>query len=122
MKAFKLIVFSLLAVVSFGFAQQKTIQKAVIKTPTVLCEDCKSRIENRLIHDYGMVSVKADYRHQTVTVQWITDRTNIENIKTSLANMGYDADDVAADPDAYKKLPKTCQHHAGDKPLKPKND
>lgn len=121
MKAFKLTLFSLIAVISLGFAQQKPVQKAIIKTPTVLCEDCKSRIENRLIHDYGMVSVKANYRNQTVSVAYITDRTNIENIKTSLANMGYAADDVAADADAYKKLPKTCQHHAGDKPLKPKS-
>ena len=37
-------------------------------------------------------------------------RTNIENIKTALANLGYDADDVTADPDAYKRLPITCQH------------
>jgi hypothetical protein len=24
--------------------------------------------------------------------------------------MGYDADDVTAEPDAYKRLPKTCRH------------
>lgn len=106
--------------VSVSFAQQKAVQKAVIITPTVNCEDCKSRIENRLVHEYGVSSVKADFRHHTVTVVWITDRTNIEIVKTALANLGYDADDVKADPDAYKKLPKTCQHHAGDKPIKPR--
>ena len=122
MKAFKLTIFSLLAIINFGFAQQKPVQKSLIKTPTVLCEECKNRIENRLIHDHGMVSVKANYRNQTVSVAYITDRTNIENIKTSLANMGYDADDVIADADAYKRLPKSCQHHAGDKPLKLKSN
>ena len=47
-----------------------------------------------------------------MTVQWYTDRTNIENIKTALANMGYDADDLTADPDAYKRLPAACRHTA----------
>jgi mercuric ion binding protein len=97
-------------------AQQKGIQKAVIKTPGVQCEACKTRIENHLAHEDGVSSVKADYRKHTVTVVWYTDRTNIENIKTALANMGYDADDVTADPDAYKRLPVTCQHISKEKP------
>lgn len=102
-----------------SFAQQKGTLKAVIKTPGVQCEACKTRIENRLVHEYGVSSVKADYRKHTVTVVWYTDRTNIENIKTALANMGYDADDVAAEPDAYKRLPVTCQHSSQQKlPLK----
>ena len=63
-----------------------------------------------MVHEDGVSSVKADYRKHTVTVAWYTDRTNIENIKTALANMGYDADDVTADPDAYKRLPVTCRH------------
>lgn len=122
MKALKLTLFLLISIVTITFAQKNGIQKAVISTPTVNCEDCKSRIENRIVHEYGVSSIKADYRHHTVTAVWYTDRTNIENIKTALANLGYDADDVKADPDAYKKLPKTCQHHAGDKPIKPRSE
>ena len=93
-----------------SFAQQKVVLKKVIKTPNVQYEACKTRIENHLIHEDGISSVKADYKKHTVTVVWYTDRTNIENIKTALANMGYDADDVTADPGAYKRLPVTCQH------------
>jgi mercuric ion binding protein len=99
-----------------SFAQQKGTLKVVIKTPGVQCEACKTRIENHLVHEYGISSVKADFRKHTVTVVWYTDRTNIENIKTALANMGYDADDVTAEPDAYKKLPVTCQHMSQQKP------
>ncbi len=85
-------------------------QKAIINTPGVQCEACKTRIENFLVHEDGVSSVKADYKKHTVTVVWYKDRTNIENIKTALANMGYDADDITAEPGAYKRLPKTCQH------------
>lgn len=99
----------LIAFTSPTFAQQKAIQKAVIHTPGVLAEPCKVSIENFLVHEYGVSSVRADYRRHTVTVVWYTDRTNIENIKTALANMGYDADDIKAEPDAYKRLPPACK-------------
>ena len=110
MKTFILGIIVLATVSISSFAQQKAVLKAVIKTPGVQCENCKTRIENHLAHEDGIASVRADYRRHTVTVAWITDRTNIENIKTALANMGYDADDVTADPGAYKRLPVTCQH------------
>ncbi len=109
----KTLILSIIALTTFSgisVAQKKAVQKAVISTPGVQDEACKTRIENFLVHEYGVSTVKAEYRKHTVTVQWYTDRTNIENIKTSLANMGYDADDVSAEPDAYKRLPKTCQH------------
>lgn len=98
----------LIAFTMASIAQQT--KKVVIKTPGVQCEACKTRIENHLAHEDGVASVKADYRNHTVTFVYYTDRTNVENLKTALANLGYDADDVTADPDAYKRLPITCQH------------
>ena len=93
-----------------SFAQQKAIQKAVISTPGVRSEACKTYIDSRLVHEYGISSVKADYKKHTVAIAWFTDRTNIENVKTALANMGYDADDVSAEPEAYKRLSTDCQN------------
>lgn len=115
MKPFLLVVPLLFFFTPLAFSQQKAVQKAIIATPGVQCEACKTRIENRLVHEYGVSSVKADFKRHTVTVVWYTDRTNIENIKTALANMGYDADDITAEPEAYKRLPKTCQHIPEDK-------
>lgn len=109
MKA-KLLTVVALLISLFSFSQQKAIQKAVISTPGVRSEACKTNIDNRLVHEYGISSVKADYKRHTVAVAWFTDRTNIENVKTVLANMGFDADDVTAEPDAYKRLSKDCQN------------
>jgi mercuric ion binding protein len=109
MKTFILGIILVCALPAALLAQKPTV-KAVIKTPGVQCEACKTRIENHLLHEDGVSSVRADWRKHTVTVVWYTDRTNIENIKTAIANMGYDADDVTADEDAYKRLPVTCQH------------
>ncbi len=93
-----------------SISQQKAVLKAVIQTPGVRADACKTSIENFLVHQYGVSSVRADYRRHTVTVVWYADRTNIENIKTALANMGYDADDVTAEPDALKRLPPPCRY------------
>ncbi len=109
MKRFVLVFFSVASFSLSSFCQQKAVQKATIQTPAVLCEDCKTRIENHIAHEDGIASVRADFHKHTVTVSWYTDRTNIENIKTELANMGFDADDVTAEPDAQKRLPPCCK-------------
>ena len=110
MKSFILGIFALAAFSPVSLAQTKAVQKAVIQTPGVQDEPCKTRIENFLVHEYGVATVKADFKRHTVTVQWYSDRTNIEIIKTAIANMGYDADDVTAEPAAYKRLPAACRH------------
>ncbi|MEO6539240.1 MAG: heavy-metal-associated domain-containing protein [Ferruginibacter sp.] len=109
MKHFQLTLFACIGFSIFSFAQQKVADKAIIKTPTVQCEQCKSKIENYLAHQYGITSVKVDYKKKATTVTWLTDRTNIEIIKAAIANAGYDADDVTADEGAYKRLPKCCK-------------
>jgi mercuric ion binding protein len=109
MRAFSLTLFSLIGLVTLGLAQQKAVDKVVIKTPTVQCEECKERIENYLKREPGVSVVKVDYKKKTTTITFLTDRNNIEQLKTAIANAGYDADDVTADEEAYKKLPKCCK-------------
>jgi mercuric ion binding protein len=92
-----------------AIAQQKGKVTVVIKTPTVQCEMCKTRIENYMSHEEGIVKVNVDYKKKTTTVTYLTERTNVENIKALIANCGYDADDVTAEPDAYKRLPTCCK-------------
>ncbi len=92
-----------------SFAQQKATNKAVINTPTVQCDMCKEKIEKYLLLEDGIISAKVNIKKKNTTVSWITDRTNIEIIKTAIANAGYDADDITADETAYKKLPKCCK-------------
>lgn len=102
-----LVVFSCFSTASF--AQVKTLETAKIKTPNALCEDCKARIETYLKRYDGVRFVNVNYRKGETTVKYLTDRVNIEEIKTAIANTGYDADDVPASEEAYKRLPKTCK-------------
>lgn len=94
-------------------AAQKPV-KAVISVPGAQDEPCKIRIENYLKREYGIVESNVNYRRHTVTVKYLPDRTNIENIKTAIANLGYDADDVKANPESYNRLPKDHRHPVPD--------
>lgn len=102
-------------------AQVKASMTAKIQTPTVGCEDCKNRIETYLKRYDGVTYVMVNWRSKVTTVKYLTDRTNIEEIKTAISNCGYDADDIPAFEDAYKRLPKTCKKPEDGGPTKPPN-
>lgn len=95
-----------------GFSQAKPLKPlltAKIKTPNASCEDCKVRIESYLKRYDGVTFVSVNFRTGITTVKYLTDRTDIEQIKTAISNAGYDADDVKAAPDMYNRLPKKCK-------------
>lgn len=111
MKTAHLFLFLLVGLVNASFAQQgvKMVKTVKISTPTVQCEKCKKRIEDYLKREEGIQSVIVNYRSKFVTVKYWTDRTNEENIKTAIANVGYDAGDVKANEEAYNRLPDCCK-------------
>lgn len=90
-------------------SQQKKPVTIKILTPTVQCEMCKERIEDYLSEEEGILKTVVNFKQKYVTVTYLTDRTNLENIKAAIANAGYDAEDVKASPEAYNKLPKCCK-------------
>ena len=108
----KQLMLSLMIIGSFAFnaiSQVKRTETAKIKTPTVQCQMCKDRIETYLKRYDGVGVVQVNYRTKETTVKYYTDRINIEEIKTAIANAGYDADDVTANPDSYNRLPVCCK-------------
>jgi len=110
MKKLLLLAIAVIGITTFGSAQtQKGVQTVTIKTPTVQCESCKKRIEDYLKREDGIQKANVDYKHHVTKVTFVSERTNVENIKAAIANSGYDADDVKADAEAYKKLPKCCK-------------
>lgn len=114
MKKLKLILVLLMGVsaISFGQVKKKVQTTATIKTPTVQCAECKERIEDFMAREEGVTKTVVDYKRKTTKVTYWTDRTTIENIKTAIANVGYDADDVTANPESYQRLPKCCKKPA----------
>lgn len=111
MRILKLVMVMLLAGIGSVMAQSKkgTLVTAKISTPTAVCQECKERIERYMLREEGIASTKVDFRKKITTVKFFSDRTNIENVKTGIANAGYDADNVTANPDSYARLPKACK-------------
>jgi periplasmic mercuric ion binding protein len=104
-----------------SMASAQKAQTVTIKTPTVQCESCKQRIENTLAREEGVAKTVVNYKNKTTKVTFWTDRTNIENVKTAIANAGYDADDVSANEESYKKLPMCCKKPEDGGGMKKKN-
>ena len=90
-------------------AQQKKPITVKINTPSVQCDMCKRKIEDYLKYEEGVTKVVVDYKQKKTTVTYLTDRTNLDNIKTAIANAGYDAEEIKAAKDAYDKLPACCK-------------
>lgn len=108
----KKIVLATIAIVVLSFAgsaQIKPVRTDTIITPNALCEHCKKRIEDYVKYYDGVMEINVNYRKGLTKVKYMTDRINIEEIKAYIANCGYDASDVPAAEDAYKRLPKTCK-------------
>ena len=113
MKQIKLTLLALVGFSAASLAQKST--KVEISTPTIQCEMCVAKIEKALFKQPGISTYKVDLKKKKTTVQYIADRTNPETIRVMIANAGYDADDEAAEPTAYNKLPKCCKKPAADK-------
>jgi len=57
----------------------------------------------------GIKYVELDDETKIVTVEYRTAKTNPDEIRKAISKIGYDADDVEADPIAYEKLPACCK-------------
>ncbi len=90
-----------------SMVKPKPVQ-VVIKT-SAECNDCKVRIEEKLNYTKGIVFSDLDFKKQELTVKFRSDKITLEQIKKLVSELGYDADEVKANPEAQKKLPTCCQ-------------
>jgi len=91
------------------FAQVKPQQTVKISTPTVQCEMCKKKIETYLNRYDGVVAVNVNIKRKETTIKYLTDRVNEEELKAAISTAGYDAAEIPALEDAYKRLPLCCK-------------
>lgn len=100
-----------------GFSQQpkeKKVQTAVIKTKIYcdhckICESCGGRILKQLYNEDGIKTTEVDSKANTIKVVYDTKKISVEKIRTLISQMGFDADNVPADPKAVAKLDECCQ-------------
>ncbi len=96
-------------VLSFtAFAQKNDVAELKIKT-SAQCEQCKERIEKAMAFERGVKSSVLDVETKVLTVSYLKSRTTPDKIRKAVAAVGYDADEVPADPKAYASLPPCCK-------------
>ena len=97
-----------------GFQTVKAQDKAassetiVIQT-SAICGDCKERIEGLLNYTKGITFAELDLTTKKVTVKFKPSKINLTEIKKKISDLGYDADEVKANPSGKAKLPQCCQ-------------
>ncbi len=97
------------------FAQKPQNKKtAVIKT-TIYCNHCKQcetcgdKFQKNLYYEKGIKRVDIDDKAMTITVLYDARKIELDKIKLLISKLGYDADDVKADPVALEKLDGCCK-------------
>lgn len=76
---------------------------------SVECQICKQRLEDYLKKEPGILYVNVNFYNKITQVRYYTDLTTPNNILTAIANAGFDADSIAANPDSYNMLPACCK-------------
>jgi copper chaperone CopZ len=90
------------------YAADGKFETIKIKTSSQ-CDMCKERIEEALAFEKGVKKAELDVETQICTVTYKKNKTTPEKIRKAISKVGYDADDVAADPKAYAKLDACCK-------------
>lgn len=100
---------------STSFAQEaKKNQKAVIQTSIncdhcKACETCGQNFQTNMLKIKGVKMYELDENKKTITVYYNAQKTDLPTIRTAISKLGYDADEVKADPLAYEKLDGCCK-------------
>jgi periplasmic mercuric ion binding protein len=110
-----LVVFAAFLINNNLFSEDKTPSKeSTVKIFTsAQCGTCKKAIEKAVKKLDGIESADLDVKTKFLTVAFIPDKTNPDEIRKAVNKAGYDADSTKADERAYNKLPKCCKKDGG---------
>ena len=85
----------------------------MIKTPTIQCGMCQKTIEMGLKKIPGVSSSHVDLGEKITKVVYDIEKTNQNTIEDAIANLGYQANEIIANPIAYAELPACCKIGGG---------
>lgn len=115
MKKIIVAVLILVSINSYSQVMQAKPVWSTIKVPQLKCWECQQRLDHFLIRekgpntDAGIIQWKDDLRNGALKIQYFPGRITLDYIRTEIANAGFDADTVTAEPDSYKRLPPPCR-------------
>ena len=95
------------------FAQQQSKTQTVTIQTNGTCEQCKKIMMENIPQWPGVKECAYDMKTAKVTITFDAKNTNVDKLREGIRHLGYDADNVKADPEARAKLPKCCTESKG---------
>tara|TARA_B100001173_G_scaffold304648_1_gene308946 strand:- start:562 stop:912 length:351 start_codon:yes stop_codon:yes gene_type:complete len=89
--------------------------KVTVETPTIQCGMCQKMIEKGLAKLQGVSNSKVDLATKTTIVSYEADKTDLTSIQKTISKLGYEANGMAANKEAYESLPACCKIGGMDK-------
>lgn len=87
MKKLVLLTFALFLAV---FVQAQKVTEVVFTTePEIECENCVKRIKNNIRFEKGVKAINPDLKTKLVTIQYDSEKTDIEKLKKAFQKIGY---------------------------------
>ena len=74
------------------------------------CDMCKKKIQNTAIKLRGVKKAIWSNEEQVLTIKYNPEKISLEKIKKSIANEGYDTDDIKANQESYDNLHYCCKY------------
>lgn len=105
----KLVVLMILFFCATGLYAQKGKTQTVVIQTSAECGDCEVRLEGKLNFTKGVQFAELDVPSKKLTVKFNTKKITLDEIKKIVSDLGYQADEVVADPKAYEALPACCK-------------
>ena len=91
--------------------RQADIRSAAIHVPAMKSQACVDRVQKALMAEQALVEsqISIDLKSRTVEVRYDSLRHSLKNLEFTIADAGFDANDIPANPDAQKALPAECR-------------
>ena len=110
----KLILLALVSLITLGVSAQQTktatkgVQTVTIQTNGV-CQKCADKFKENVPYFKGVKSYNYDMKTAKLTINYDAKKTNPDQLRQEVSKLGYNADNVKADPAARAKLPACCR-------------
>ena|ERR1019366_1234171 len=102
---------TLILILSFALkAAVKGKGETVTIQTSAICESCKKRIEKAVKATDGVQEANLNLNNKKIKVKYDPALVSPDQIRTAIANTGYDADYIKKNEEAFNKLPMCCQH------------
>lgn len=92
-----------------GIMNGKSSKEIITIQTNAQCGDCKERIEEKLNYTTGVIYGELDLDTKIVEVKYNSSKISADEVRKVISDLGYNADEVKADPNAQSALPKCCQ-------------